>query len=400
MAHRERFLAALRHEEADRVPVDLGANESSGIMAVAYNRLKDRLGITSGRTLIYDPLCMTCIVEPAVLNVVGADAEALFIQPQEWKPWALPDGMAAEIPAKFHVKTLENGGMVQTDTDGTVLSRCPAGGLYFDPVLNPLANARTLEDIDRGQPYYESFDQAEHFDESFDEMRTRARRLRRRSDRAVVGNPCMHVFAAGQALRGFENFMVDLVADKQMVHRLLGRLVDAYLPRVDKYVEAVGEYVDLIIINDDLGTQRGPQLSPGLYREMIKPHHQRLWQYIKHKSGKPLALHSCGSIYELIPDLIEIGVDILNPVQVSAANMDTARLKREFGGDLVFWGGGCDTQTVLARGAPADVRREVRRRVDDLAPGGGFIFCQVHNIQADTPVENILAMYEELGTLA
>ena len=131
---------------------------------------------------------------------------------------------------------------------------------------------------------------------------------------------------------------------------------------------------------------------------MIKPYHKQLWQYIKEKSQKPILFHSCGSIYELIPDLIEIGVDALNPVQVSAANMDTRKLKKEFGKDLTFWGGGCDTQAVLSRGTPSQVRQEVRRRIDDLAAGGGFVFCQVHNIQADVPPENIMAMYQELGS--
>jgi len=398
MTSRERIVAALAHREPDRVPVDLGANESSGIVAVAYNRLKKHLGI-SGRTAVYAPLCMTCIVEPSVLDVVGADAMALYIEPAQWKGWTLPDGSAAEIPEGFITKNLDGGDTVQIADDGTVVSRCPAGGLYFDPVSHPLENAKTREDIDVGRPFFETFDWASYFDEGLDAMAARARTLRNETDYAVFGNMYLHMFAAGQALRGFENFMMDLIVDKPLAHHLLGRLVDAYLPRVDRYLDAVGPYVDIVGVNDDLGAQRGPQISPELYREMVKPYQKRLWQYIKSKSGKPLFLHSCGSVYEFIPDFIDCGVDILNPIQTSARDMDTRRLKREFGNDLVFWGGGCDTQTVLARGTPRQVREEVRRRVDDLAPGGGFVFCQVHNIQADVPVENMLAMYEELGTL-
>ncbi len=168
-------------------------------MAVAYNRLKAHLGI-SGRAELYDPLCMTCKVEPSVLDVVGSDAAGLYIESSEWKPWTLSDGSTAEIPAKFNTKTLDNGDMVQVDENETVISRCPKGGLYFDPVYHPLEHAETFAEIDAGQPYYDTFDWASHFDEGFDAMRLRARTLYEETDYAIVGNMCLHVFAAGQAL--------------------------------------------------------------------------------------------------------------------------------------------------------------------------------------------------------
>ena len=381
------------------MPVDLGASESSGIMGIAYNRLKARLGI-AGRTQVYDLSQMIAKVERPVLEAVGADAMPLLIEPKQWQKWPLQDGSPAEIPAKMAISRLDDGDLVQVADDGTVLSRCPAGGLYFDTVCHRLEHATTLDEIDAGQPFFESFDWPSYLDETYDDLRAKARDLHEDTDYSIVGNLWVHVFASGQILRGFDQFMMDLLADKPLAHRLLDRQVEAYLPRVDKYVQAVGQYVDIIQVNDDLGMQSGPQIRPELYREMVKPYHTRLWQYIKERSGKPLLLHSCGSVYDFIPDLIEMGIDALNPVQVSAANMDSAKLKDEFGSEMTFWGGGCDTQSVLARGTPADVRAEVRRRVDDLAPGGGFVFCQVHNIQADVPVENILAMYEELGTLS
>jgi uroporphyrinogen decarboxylase len=198
---------------------------------------------------------------------------------------------------------------------------------------------------------------------------------------------------------GFENFMADLLANKKMVHRFFEKQVEAYIPRIDKYLEAVGDCIDIIEVNDDLGTQSNLQFSTALYREMIKPYHKKLWQYIKQKSGKYILLHSCGSIYELIPDLIEIGVDAINPVQVSAKNMDSKKLKKEFGKDITFWGGGCDTQNILPNCKPMEVKEEVKRRVEDLSAGGGFVFCQVHNIQPDVPVENILAMYEAINEI-
>jgi uroporphyrinogen decarboxylase len=398
MTHRERLRTTLQHKEPDRVVVDFGAMESSGIVAMGYNRLKEHMGI-SGPTRIYDPICMTCIVEEPVLNAVGADAIALFIGPREWKEWQLPDGSPAQLPAQLQVKTLENGYMAQLGEEGRIVSLCPKDGMYFDPVYHPLADAQSTADIDAARKHLESFDWASYFDEDFWDLRQKAKKFHEETEFGIVGNLCVHVFAAGQALRGLENFMMDLALNKKLVHHLLESLVDAYLPRVEKYVEAVGEYVDIIELNDDLGSQNGPQISLEMYREMIKPYQRRLWQHVKERSGKPLLLHSCGSVYDFIPDFLEIGVDALNPIQVSAAKMDTAKLKQEFGTDLVFWGGGCDTQAILSRGTPAEVREEVRKRIDDLAPGGGFVFCQVHNIQPEVPPQNILAMYEELGTL-
>ncbi len=399
MTPRERIVSALHHKEPDRIPVDLGATDSSSIMAMVYNRLKHRLGISSP-TQVYDVMQMIAKVEPAVLTAVGADAVPILLEPKKWKPWTLRDGSQVEIPAKAMLEKQANGEILQRTCDGTVIGRCPPDGLYIEPFGHPLKDAVSIRDIDAGAAFFQSFDWANHFDETFDDLRAKAQTLYNETSYAIVGNLCIHLFAAGQSLRGFDTFLMDLIADKPLAHRLLEKQVEAYLPRIDRYVQAVGPYVQVILVNDDLGTQTGPQISPELYREMIKPYHKQLWGYLKAKSGKPLLLHSCGSIYDLIPDLIEIGVDALNPVQVSAARMDTKILKREFGRDLTFWGGGCDTQKVLARGSVQEVKDEVKKRVRDLVPGGGFVFCPVHNIQADVPVENILAMYETIKELS
>jgi uroporphyrinogen decarboxylase len=399
MTPRQRVGAALAHREPDRIPVDLGASESSGIHGIAYNRLKTHLGLTGGRTQVHDLSQMIAKVETEVLDVVGADAVPLLMEPREWKPGRLPDGSACEVPARANLRGTAGGGTELLDEDATVVARRPAGSYYLDTCHHPLADATSAADIERGLAHLQGFDWPSFCDENYADLARKARHLHENTDRAIVGNLWVHVFAAGQALRGFEQFMVDLVLDKPLVHHLLGRLVDCYEQRVGRYVDAVGDCCTIIQVNDDLGTQSGLQLSLPLYREMIRPYHARLWGLVKELSGKPLLLHSCGSIHDVIPDLIEIGVDAINPVQVSAANMDSATLKREFGRDLTFWGGGCDTQTVLARGTPRGVRDEVRRRCGDLAPGGGFVFCQVHNIQPDVPPENVMAMYEALAEL-
>lgn len=394
MDSRNRILTALKHGEPDKVPVDLGATESSGITGVAYNRLKKCLRL-GGRTQIYDIYQMICKVEEPVLRKVGSDAIPLLVEPRDWKPWMLQDGSPAEIPARANLRRLDNGEVVQLSEDGQVIARSTPGGHYLDNVSPPLADARSIADIEK-YGYFRNFDWPDYLDETYHDLRRKAEKLYSETDRLIVGNLWVHVFAAGQSLRGFENFMTDLIADQKLAHCLMEKLMKVYMERVSRYAEALREYVQVIEVNDDLGTQLGPQLDPALYRKMVKPYHKRLWEYIKEKTGCYLLLHSCGSVYDFIPDFIEMGIDALNPVQVSARNMDTARLKREFGSQISFWGGGCDTQRVLPFGTPEQVKEEVKRRVGDLAPGGGFVFTQVHNIQPDVPPENIMAMYEAL----
>ncbi len=398
MTPRERINAALRHQEADRIPVDLGASESSGITGIAYNALRAYLGLGK-RTQIYDISQVIAKVEIPMLDELCADALPLLIEPRRWKLWTLQDGSPCEIPEKLQITPRPEGGWQICRADGTPAAINPAGSYYFDPVNPPLADAAAPEDIERGIEHLRRFDWPEYLDEDYEDLERKARCLHEETQRFIVANLWVHVFAAGQILRGFENFMADLLTNKPLAHYLMGRLVDCYAERVSRYLQAVGPWVDMVQVNDDLGTQQGPQISPALYREMVKPYHARLWGMIKEQSGKPLLLHSCGSIYDLLPDLIEIGVDAINPVQVSAANMDPALLKRQFGDVLTFWGGGCDTQRVLGGGTPDQVREEVWRRCEQLAPGGGFVFCQVHNIQPDVPPENIVAMYDALDEL-
>ena len=213
------------------------------------------------------------------------------------------------------------------------------------------------------------------------------------------------VLAAGDAgiferalwIRGFEDFLTDLVASPSLATSLLDMLTEMHIKYWDKALDAMGGLVQVVVEADDLGTQNKPLISPKIYRKYLKPRHKKVFSFIKKKAPNVyIFFHSCGSIYDLIPDLIESGIDILNPVQVSAAKMDTKRLKKEFGNEITFWGGGCDTQRILPYSAPQEVRDEVKKRIDDLAPDGGFIFNTVHNIQADVPPENIMAMWETL----
>jgi len=391
---RERVLIALGHQEADRVPMDLGAMRSSGIQAIAYNRLKAHLGMEGGQTLLYDIMQQLAQPELALADRFHIDAlplprAVIGLDPSRpgWKPWRLPDGSPAIIPDGLEQLRSQDGGLEIRDHAGHILYRMPSGGLYYDPVYAPLADATTVADIEAWQPPAIS-------DAELVWLAAEARRLRASTDRAIVGLTGQKIYEGAQSVRGWQRFMEDLAGQPAMAEALLQRLADAACADLSRYLDAVGEYIDIVQVGDDLGTQNGPQLSPRTYRRLVKPYQQQMWRHIKERSGLPLFLHCCGGIYPLIPDLIEAGVDILNPVQISAVGMDPVRLKAEFGRDLVFWGGGADTQHVLPEATPEQVADHVRRQIDILAPGGGFVFCQVHNIQANVPPENVVAMFD------
>lgn len=395
MDSRKRILKALSHRQPDKIPVDLGSTESSGITWIAYDRLKKELGIKTS-TKVFDLMQLIVKLDEEVISEVGSDAQALIIEPKRWKDFEFIRGRPVEIPEKVNISRHDDGDIVIYSEDGIELSRCPGNGLYFDSVYHALETVESKSDIDKRFDVLMSSDLPYYIDEGFTGLGKRAKRLRGNTDRAIVANLWVHLLAVGQDLFGYEDFMMKLLGDKRLVRYFFERQIEAYIPRIDDYLKNVGPYIDIIQVNDDLGTQKGLMLSSGLYRDIIKPYHSKLWDYIKQKSSKPILLHSCGSVYELIPDFIEMGIDALNPVQVSAKDMDTKRLKKEFGRDITFWGGGCDTQKILPNGSPQEVKEEVKKRVDDLYSGGGFVFCQVHNIQPDVPPENILAMYEAL----
>jgi uroporphyrinogen decarboxylase len=223
-----------------------------------------------------------------------------------------------------------------------------------------------------------------------------SRRLRERSDRAILALFGGNLLEMGQFLFRMDRFMEMLAGEPARVHAFLDRVVELHLANLERFLKAVGPYIDVILFGDDLGGQNGPLLSPKMYREFFKPRHAMLWRRAKELSNAKVMLHCCGGVRSLLPDLIDAGLDAINPVQVSCRGMAAAELKREFGKDLTFWGGGCDTREVLPDGSPEAVRAHVRELVQTLAPGGGFVFQQVHNIQANVPAENIVAMFAAL----
>ena len=394
MNSRERVRAALSHQVPDRIPLDLGATESSGVTGIAYNRMQNHQGM-SHPTRIVEPYQQVVLVAEPVLDAFEIDAVPLHFEPRVWKEGKLPDGSPCLIPEGWQEVVLSDGSREVRAGDGRIAARMPAGGLYFEPGDPPLATLSSASAVDPESPHIKGFDLPGFSDETWEDRTARAKALHD-TGRAVVGNLCCHFLAAGQILRGYATFMCDLMVDKPLAHALLEALCQAYLERADRYVAALGSYLDVILVNDDLGTQKGPMLSPACYREMIKPYQKRFFGHLRSIFDGALLLHSCGAIAEFIPDLIDCGVQAINPVQVSAEDMEPARLKREFGKDIVFWGGGCDTQRTLNAGSPDVVADEVKRNCAIFGQGGGFVFTQVHNIQPDVPPENVVAMIEAL----
>ena len=367
MTRRERVLTALRHQPPDRVPMDLGGTLASTINVHAYRRLMAHLGFGADAPMAYVSRRANSILpDERLLTRLDVDCRAVVLgNPDAAPERELPDGSLTD---EWGVTWKHLGaGQHYINTDGPFYRKDPDPAILEEfPWPDPLDPGRL-----RG-------------------VQEQAEAHRARTDAAVIlvlGVGPVHQL---QFMRGYAASLEDLIVAPDFVEAFLERYLDFWTRLTERALQALGGLVDLAMVGDDLGTQQGPLLSPALYRRLIKPVHVRMVQTIK-RFGKPVLLHSCGSVAAFIPDMIDAGFDALNPVQVSARDMDSARLKREFGAQLTFWGG-IDTQRVLPRGTPADVREEVRRRIADLGPGGGYILAAVHNIQAEVPVENIVAM--------
>ncbi len=365
MTPRERVLTALNHREPDRVPLDLGSCGPTGIHVWAYERLLKVLGLQED-VQIWDVVGQLAQPSETVLNLVGADVRGVRVGGGSYTP---------ELLSQTEL----------VDRWGTTWRR-PDGGNSFHIAGYPLRHAtqRDLADY----PWPDGASPA-----LVTGLAQRAKFLHEKTPYAVLGEISGHIFERAQMMRGFDAFLLDMAADRDFAEELLDRILAIEIDIAATFLDAVGPYLDIFAFKDDIAMQSGPIISPVMFREMIKPRMKKLIETIRSKTRAKLWFHSCGSVYYAIPDLLELGIDILNPVQVRAKDMDTARLKREFGDRLAFWGG-IDTQQVLPFGTPAEVAAEVRQRLADLAPGGGYVLASVHNLEADVPGENIWAMVQ------
>jgi uroporphyrinogen decarboxylase len=371
MTPRERVRATLDHRQPDRIPFDLGGTRVTGIHVRAYERLRPALGLPAHAGTVADITQQLAEVEPDVLDALEADVR--LVSPRG------AAGYRREIRE-------QDGHHVYTDEWG-VGRRMPIdGGMYYDSYAPPLPGEIGLAEVD-AYAWPDAADPARYAGMGED-----AARHAEGGHAVAIGSICGGLTEGLFKLRGFEEGYMDLAGDPALAVRIMERILEVKIAYWERVLPLVAGSADVLVEADDLGGQDRTLFAPRTYRELVKPLHRALFDWLHAHTDAKVFFHTCGAVRELIPDLIEIGVDILNPVQVSATGMDTAALKREFGRDIAFWGGGVDTQRVLGSGTPEEVRAEVHRRVADLAPGGGFVFATVHNIQPNVPAENLLAM--------
>lgn len=405
MTSRQRVLAALNHQEPDRVPLDLSGHRSSGIAAMAYARLREYLGLPKKPIRVYDPVQQLAIVDEDVLQRFHVDTvelgRAFALEDKHWAEWVLPDGTPCLMPA-WAKPVRDNGEWVlRSSQTGRVIGRMPEGVWYFEQAHFPFLEREDLDGLEA------AFTECMWCDAASPPgplaagsggtqlLAEGARRLRQQTDRAIIGLFGGNLLELGQFLYRNDQFFMLLAGEPERAHRFLDRLLEIHLRNLDLFLSAVGEHIDIILFGDDLGMQSGPQVSPAMYREFFQPRERTMWQRVKQRAPHlKIQLHCCGGVRELLPGLIEAGLDALNPVQITCRGMEPAALKRDFGRQLTFWGGGCDTRDVLIKGTPAQVREHVQRLVRLWKPGGGYVFQQVHNIMADVPPANVVAMYE------
>ena len=380
MTPRERVLVALAHREADRVPRDFAGTRYSSMHAEAYQRLRPAMGLPEAEIRIVDTTQGLAGIHDDILQRLGADVGLVT--------GGAPHGFSKEITDDGEYERF-------LDEFGVMRAR-PHGGLYYESTSSPLSGSITLDDI-------EAYRWPDPVDPGrFEGMRERAAQVHDVDGRAtVVGSLCAGVTEMHFRLRGYEDGYMDMALNPDLARALMRKVTDLKLAYWERVLDEIGPELDIAAEADDLGAQHAPLFSPGAYRDIVKPLHREIIELIKRRSKAKFFLHSCGAIKELIPDLIDIGVDALNPVQVSAAGMETTELKAEFGADITFWGGTVDPQKTLARGTPEEVHDEAVRRINELKPGGGFVIASIHNMQAQVPVENILAFWhavEEAGS--
>ena len=413
MNSRQRVEAALNHQPPDYVPLDLGASAVTGMHVSSVYQLRQALRLDEPGTpvKVVEPYQMLGEIAPDLMDALGVDVVGLGgtknffgFENKDWKPWTLFDGTPVLVPGAFNTQPEPSGEILmypEGDRTAPPSGRMPKGGYYFDTIVRQ-------EPIDEERLNVE--DNLQEFGpisaEALDHFARGAERLSSQADRAILANFGGTAFGDialvpapwlkhPKGIRDVEEWYVSTAARFEYVYELFERQCEIAIENLEKIHAVVGERVTAVFITGtDFGTQNGPFISPASYRRLYQPFHRRVNDWVHQHTTWKTFCHSCGSIVALLPDMVEAGFDILNPVQCSAAGMDPRTLKDTFGDRISFWGGGVDTQKTLPFGTPEEVRKEVRQRIEIFGRGGGFVFNTVHNVQANTPAENLVALYE------
>ncbi len=406
MNSRELILAAINHQNPDRVPIDLGATASSSISLVAYQNLIKYLGKNHLKTHVYDVVQEVVQPEMELLECFHVDVldigRHFNAAPDYWHELEIIPGHKALYPKWFKVEKQADGSVLAYGSTGKAIGKMPQGATFFDQTIFPYEDgypdnfSNYPEDVKKtvwGGFGFAPWDRANEKD-FWKFLREKTIELKDSTDKALLLNIGCNLFESGALMRRMDNFFMDLLSEPVKVHSFLDTLMEDNMHNLEKTCEAVGDVVDIIKFGDDLGSTTGPFFSNEVYREYFMPRHKMMCDYVKAHSSMHTMLHCCGGIYELIPDLINAGFEILNPVQINAINMEPQRLKNEFGKEVTFWGGGCDTSRTLNRATPAEIKKHVRDNLEIFSKGGGYVFNTVHNIMPDVPPENIVAMFE------
>ena len=384
MTSYERVQAALRHIEPDRIPFDLGGSMVTGINVNALRELRKYLGF-SGEPVVKDEVTQMAETGDDVCERLQVDV--LNVGPLP----AAGIGLSRDLG-------VQNGYHRLIDEFGMGWQMPMNNGHYHDLYISPLANAETVQDIEN-YPWPDPLDP------------TRFVGLKERTDIAVLeekkgvvmGRMSSGMWEHAMWMRGYEKFFMDMIMNEKLVHAIMSKILEIKMAYWGKVLETVTDHTLVISCADDLGSQNGLLVSLDMYRKLIWPYHKKLFEFLKKKAQTEIFIffHNDGAIYDTLPLLIEAGIDIINPWQVNCLGMDnTKKFKKEYGNDLTVWGGSCDTQKVLPFGTPQEVRDETKRRIEDLAPGGGFVFAPIHVIQTGVPPENIMAWWQTLQEYA
>ena len=408
MTSKERILAAIQHQTSDRIPIDMGASPSSGFSLVAYQNLVKYLGKTHLKSYTYDVVQEVVQPEMELLDFFQVDVVDIGrnfnTAPSYWAEQEIIPGHKALYPKYFKTERQPDGSNIAFGVTGEAIGRMPVSATFFDQTIFPYIDGYPSDyknlAIDMKRTVWGGFgftpwDWADEKD-FWKLLREKTLDLKAKTDKALLLGIGCNLFEWGTYLRRMDNFFMDLLAEKENVHQLLDALMESHMAMLAKTCEAVGDIVDIIKFGDDLGSTRGPLISVDIYREFFKPRHKLLCDYAKLHSSMHTMLHCCGGIYELVPELIEAGFEILNPVQINAVNMEPSRLKKEFGKEVTFWGGGCDTSHILNKATPQEVKEHVKKNLEIFSKEGGFVFTTVHNIMPDVPPQNIIAMFEAI----